>query len=106
MIKSILVTLCIAATMTIASAQSVFVYYPEQSQPTTQPVGQCFPQVNAVGRLPMQISASGPLECYFYRERECRVLTNLPPLPLGSEPVDLSFFPISPYGSIRCELSN
>ncbi|ORZ06206.1 hypothetical protein BCR42DRAFT_427320 [Absidia repens] len=106
MMKSILVTLCIAATTTIASAQSVFLYYPGQSQPTTQRVGPCFPLANAAGQLPSQASGTGPIGCYFFEDRACRVpVIELPGVLFERDPKSLSSLAIPPNGSVRCETS-
>ncbi|ORZ06204.1 hypothetical protein BCR42DRAFT_427317 [Absidia repens] len=106
MMKSIPVMLCIAATMTIASAQSIILDYPGQSQSTRQRVAQCFPLVNAAGQLPRQASGIGAIDCFFYKDRECRVpTTEVLVVPLDRYPKNLSSLPIPPNGSVRCELS-
>ncbi|ORZ06202.1 hypothetical protein BCR42DRAFT_427316 [Absidia repens] len=103
MMKSISVILCIAATMTIASAQSILLDYPGQSQSTTQPAGQCFTLANAAEQLPRRAVASEPLVCEVYQDEECYVPEyELPQLSLTGNPTDLSSLRIPQYGSLRC----
>ncbi|ORZ06205.1 hypothetical protein BCR42DRAFT_427319 [Absidia repens] len=106
MMKSIPVILCIAASMTIASAQSVFLYYPEQPEPTPQPVGPCFLLMNAAGQLPYHATGSVPLDCSFHLDTKCRDGKNRRPLPIGSEPMDISSLPESSSLSFQCKLSS